>query len=182
MALRNLRYDTDPILHKKAAEVTNIDEKIQVLIDDMFETMEKFYGVGLAAPQVGISRRVIVIDTGEENERFALINPVVTKFSKETCDLEEGCLSYPGLFGMVERSTSCEVKALDRNGKEITIKAKGLLAQALQHEINHIDGIVFTDLAKEGTYFTYGKNDKVIKNVYYDEKQHRVMLNKPNKK
>lgn len=178
MAIRNLRYDTDPILHKVAKEVEVVDDKVRELIKDMFETMEKFYGVGLAAPQVGISKRIIVIDTGEKDEKYALINPKIISMDTE-CIVDEGCLSYPGLYAKVRRNKNTVVEALDENGEKITINATGLLAQALQHEINHLDGIVFVDLAEENSYFAYGPNDKKIKNIEYDEINHKVRLKRP---
>lgn len=176
MAIRKLRYDTDPLLHKKARHVEVVDEKTVELIDDMFETMYKENGVGLAAPQVGILKRVITIDTGEEGEKVALVNPEILKTKKEVV-VDEGCLSFPNLYAEVDRYEEAIVKGLNREGKEITIHAKGLLAQALLHEIDHLNGIVFTDLADKSTYFTIDENGKKIY-VDYDEKKHNVIPRK----
>ena len=174
MAIRNLRYDTDPVLHKVSKEVEVIDEKIKILVKDMFETMEKYYGVGLAAPQVGILKRVIVIDTGEPGERLALINPVI-KDMKGEFNPVEGCLSYPGLYARVKRKEVCTVEYTNLEGERKTVTGKGLLAQAFQHEIDHLNGIVFTDLVEnEDSYFTYDKNDKEVKAVY-NEKLHKTV-------
>lgn len=177
MAVRNLRYDTDPLLHKVSKKVEKVDDKIRQLIIDMFETMYANGGIGLAAPQVGILKRIIVIDTGEQNESVALINPEILSM-KEDVVVKEGCLSFPNLFAKVKRKKKCKVKALDINGEEIVLEAEGLFAQAIQHEINHLDGIVFTDLAIDGSYFSYGNNNKEITNIVYDEKLHKVMIYK----
>ena len=133
MAIRNLRYDKDEILRKHSREVEVIDDKIRELIEDMFETMHKYEGVGLAAPQVGILKRVIVIDLYEEGTQYALINPVIVKTKGEQI-CEEGCLSFPNQFGKVKRPKEIEIVALDINGNKIRVKGKDLLAQAISHE------------------------------------------------
>lgn len=150
MAIRNLRLEKDEILKKKSREVENIDEKIQILIDDMLETMYKFNGVGLSAVQVGILKRVIVIDIDDGTGPKILINPKIVK-AKGEHEVEEGCLSFPNQYAKLIRPKEVTVEALDRNGKKITIKAKELLAQALCHEIDHLDGIVFVDKMIPGT-------------------------------
>ena len=150
MAIRNLRLEKDEILKKKSREVENIDEKIQILIDDMLETMYKFNGVGLSAVQVGILKRVIVIDIDDGTGPKILINPKILK-AKGEHEVEEGCLSFPNQYAKLIRPKEVTVEALDRNGKKITIKAKELLAQALCHEIDHLDGIVFVDKMIPGT-------------------------------
>lgn len=150
MAIRNLRLEKDEILKKKSREVENIDEKIQILIDDMLETMYKFNGVGLSAVQVGILKRVIVIDIDDGTGPKILINPKIIK-TKGEHEVEEGCLSFPNQYAKLIRPKEVTVEALDRNGKKITIKAKELLAQALCHEIDHLDGIVFVDKMIPGT-------------------------------
>ena len=150
MAIRNLRFEKDEILKKKSREVENIDEKIQILIDDMLETMYKFNGVGLSAVQVGILKRVVVIDIDDGTGPKILINPKITK-TKGEHEVEEGCLSFPNQYAKLIRPKEVTVEALDRNGKKITIKAKELLAQALCHEIDHLDGIVFVDKMLPGT-------------------------------
>ena len=150
MAIRNLRYEKDEILKKKSREVDTIDEKIQTLIDDMIETMYKFNGVGLSAVQVGILKRVVVIDIDDGTGVKVLINPKITKTKGEQ-ELEEGCLSFPNQYAKMIRPKEVTVEALDRNGKKITIKAKDLLAQAIAHECDHLDGIVFIDKMIPGT-------------------------------
>lgn len=142
MALREIRKDGDEILSKKCKEVKVFDRKLHILLDDMYETMTKANGVGLAAPQVGILKRVAVIDVGEG--RIELINPQIIETSGTQID-NEGCLSFPGLFGEVERPDYVKIKALDRNGKEFEIEGKELLARAMCHECDHLDGVVFKE-------------------------------------
>ena len=144
MGIRNIRKDKDEILRKKSKEVEVVDDKIRELIKDMFDTMHKFDGLGLAAPQIGVLKRILVIDLYDEGPAFALINPVLLK-SKGNHEVSEGCLSFPNMFGMVERPEEVEVTGLNENGKKINIKATGLLAQALCHEIDHLNGEVFVD-------------------------------------
>lgn len=146
MALRVIRKNEDPVLREKSMVVKKINSNVLKLIDDMFDTMYDADGVGLAAPQVGILKRVIVVDTGE-NEKFALINPEII-IEKEIEKAFEGCLSFPGLTGEVSRSGYVKVKALDCHGVEVSIEAQGLLARALQHEIDHLNGIVLVDQAE----------------------------------
>ena len=150
MAIRNLRFEKDEILKKKSREVDVIDEKIQTLIDDMIETMYKYNGVGLSAVQVGILKRVVVIDIDDGTGVKVLINPKITKIKGEQ-EVEEGCLSFPNQYAKMLRPKEVTVEALDRNGKKITIKAKDLLAQAIAHECDHLDGIVFVDKMIPGT-------------------------------
>lgn len=150
MAIRNLRYEKDEILKKKSREVDTIDEKTQILIDDMIETMYKYNGVGLSAVQVGILKRVVVIDIEDGTGVKVLINPKITKTKGEQ-EVEEGCLSFPNQYAKMIRPKEVTVEALDRNGKKITIKAKDLLAQAIAHECDHLDGIVFIDKMIPGT-------------------------------
>ncbi len=150
MAIRNLRYEKDEILKKKSREVEIIDEKIQTLIDDMIETMYKFNGVGLSAVQVGILKRVVVIDIEDGTGVKVLINPKITKTKGEQ-EVEEGCLSFPNQYAKMIRPKEVTVEALDRNGKKFTLKAKDLLAQAIAHECDHLDGIVFVDKMIPGT-------------------------------
>ena len=152
MAIRNLRYEGDEILRKKSREIEVIDDRIKELAEDMFETMHKYDGLGLAGVQVGILKRIIVIDLYDDVSKFCLINPEIVEKSEETVELEEGCLSYPNQFGKVVRSAKVKVKALDLNGKKVTLEAEGLLAQALQHEIDHLNGEVFKDKILPGTF------------------------------
>lgn len=141
MALRQIRYRDDEILYKKCKEVKKFDEKLGILLDDMYETMQDANGVGLAAPQVGILKRVVVIDIGEG--RIELINPEIIETSGKQ-NGSEGCLSFPQLYGEVERPNYVRVKAVDRFGKKFEIEGEELLARAFCHECDHLDGIVFT--------------------------------------
>ena len=152
MAIRNLRYEGDEILRKKSREIEVIDDRIKELAEDMFDTIHKYDGLGLAGVQVGILKRIIVIDLYDDVSKFCLINPEIVEKSEETVELEEGCLSYPNQFGKVVRSTKVKVKALDLDGKKVTLEAEGLLAQALQHEIDHLNGEVFKDKILPGTF------------------------------
>lgn len=144
MALRNIVKTGDEILLKSCRSVEKFDAKLGVLLDDMAETMNAANGVGLAAPQVGILRRVVTIDVGEG--LIELVNPVITKMSGKQ-DGQEGCLSFPGEWGMVERPMKVTVRAFDRHGDEFEMTGEGLLARAFCHEIDHLNGIVFTTRA-----------------------------------
>ena len=150
MAVRNVRLETDEILRKKSRLVEVIDEKIKQLVDDMIETMHAQDGVGRAAPQVGILKRVVVIDLYDDNGPYVLINPEIIKEKGEQ-EVEEGCLSFPNKFAKVIRPAEVTVKALDENGKEYKLKGKGLLAQAVSHEVDHLNGILFVDKMIPGT-------------------------------
>ena len=151
MALRIIRQEGDEILKKKSRPVEVIDDKVRELVKDMIETMHKYDGVGLAAVQVGILKQIIVIDTYEDGSPvYVLINPEIIK-TKGSREVEEGCLSFPNKFAKVKRPEEVIVRALDENGKKIEIKAKGLLAQAICHEIDHLNGEVFIDKIIPGT-------------------------------
>ena len=150
MAIRNIREDGDEILRKKSRKVEVIDEKIKTLVDDMLETMYKYNGVGLAAPQVGILKRVVVIDLYDNNGPIVLINPEIIKEKGEQ-EVEEGCLSFPNQFAKIIRPAEVTVKFQDIDGKEVKLKAKELLAQAVSHEVDHLDGILFVDKIIPGT-------------------------------
>ena len=150
MAIRIIRLEKDEILRKKSREVEVIDNKIQTLIDDMIDTMYKYNGVGLSAVQVGVLKRIVVIDIEDDTGVKVLINPKILK-SKGEHEVEEGCLSFPNQYAKLVRPKEVTVEALDRDGKKITIKAKDLLAQAICHELDHLDGIVFTDKMIPGT-------------------------------
>lgn len=146
MAIRKILYLPDARLRLVAKPVTLFDEALQVLIEDMFETMYSARGVGLAAPQIGVSLRLSVIDTlGERQEQLVIINPEIISSSGEKA-FEEGCLSVPGAYDTVLRAERVTVKALDRFGQPFEIKADGLLAECLQHEIDHLNGKLFVDL------------------------------------
>ncbi|HOQ37295.1 MAG TPA: peptide deformylase [Acetivibrio sp.] len=142
MAIRIIREEGDEVLRKKSKEVDVIDDKIKTLLSDMAETMYAANGVGLAAPQVGILKRVVVIDVGEG--LMELINPVIVKQEGEQTEVE-GCLSIPGVAGEVKRPAKVLVEALNRDGEKIKVEGQGLLAVALCHEIDHLDGILFID-------------------------------------
>lgn len=163
MAIREILTSEHPVLRQKAKKVKRVDGSTQKLIDDMFESMRDAHGLGLAAPQIGVSLRVLVIEMPDDDtddsvealpndkrhvkyssEKYALVNPEIVKAEGEQFG-EEGCLSIPGYVGMVRRAMQVTVKGLDRKGKEVKIKGEGLLARALQHEIDHLDGILFTD-------------------------------------
>ena len=153
MAIRNLRYQGDEILKKKSREVPYEDisnEKIQSLIDDMIETMHKYNGVGLAAVQFGILKRVVVIDLYDDKGPIVLINPIIIKTKGEQ-EVEEGCLSFPNEFAKVVRPAEVTAEYTDREGKRMRVKAKELLAQAICHELDHLDGELFIDKIVPGT-------------------------------
>ncbi len=143
MAILEIKKYPDPILRKKCEEIKEIDEEIKKLIEEMKETLREGKGLGLAASQVGVLKKVIVVETPAGVEGF--VNPQILKASKETETLEEGCLSFPALFLKIKRAKEVEVKALDLNGHEVKVKAKGLMACLFQHEIDHLNGILFID-------------------------------------
>ncbi len=146
MALRNIRKLGDDILRKKCRQVETIDEKTLALLDDMAETMYAANGVGLAAPQIGILKRIVVIDIGDG--LIEMINPEITHFEGNIKDTE-GCLSVPGKYGYVVRPAKVTAVALDRNGEKFEITGEGFLAKAICHELDHLDGIVFVDKVTE---------------------------------
>ena len=157
MTLRKIVTIPDPVLKRKAHAVTTFDKNLLTLIEDMVETMREAPGVGLAAPQIGLLERIAVIEyfekpEDEENEDapkkvWAVINPEIVKVSEETLMGVEGCLSIPGLLGEVERHAEVHIKALNRHGQPMKIRAKGWLARIFQHEIDHLNGIMFTERA-----------------------------------
>jgi peptide deformylase len=157
MTLRKIVTLPDPVLRRKARAITKFDKDLGPLIDDMVETMREAPGVGLAAPQIGLPERLIVVEyyereEDEENEEapkkvWAMINPEIVKSSEEMLMGVEGCLSIPGLLGEVERHAEVQVKGLNRHGKPMKIKAKGWLARIFQHEIDHLNGVLFPDRA-----------------------------------
>ena len=160
MALREIILLDNPKLRKKAIRVTSFDSRFQTLVDDIVETMIDAPGVGLAAPQVGISQRLIVVrlpDDEESREEYGdeagvvhvVANPKIIKSSKGTVEGVEGCLSIPGYLGTVDRHEMAVVTGLDRHGKPLRVKAHGWLARVFQHEIDHLDGVLFIDIAKK---------------------------------
>jgi len=147
MAVLDIKKDPESILKKKASPVTTFDDQLRQLIDDMVETMYAAPGVGLAAPQIGVSKRLAVIDISLKDEQYpliVLINPSIVKSEGEV-EFEEGCLSLPEYTAKVKRAENLVVRACDREGKEIEIEAGGLLAIAMQHEMDHLDGILLID-------------------------------------
>jgi peptide deformylase len=157
MSLRKIVTLPEPVLRRKAHAVTKFDKDFQMLIDDMVETMREAPGVGLAAPQIGLSERLIVVEYYEREEDedvenapkkiWAIANPEIIKASEEKVNGVEGCLSIPNLVGEVERHAAIQVKGLNRHGKPLKIKADGWLARIFQHEIDHLNGVLFTDRA-----------------------------------
>ena len=150
MAIRTIRTEGDEILRKKSKKVEVIDEKITELIQDMIETLHKYDGVGLAAVQVGILKQILIIQEAEDAPILVIINPEIIS-QGGTQVVEEGCLSFPNKFAKIERPEKIKVRALNEKGKKIEITGKGLLAQALSHEIDHLNGEVFIDKIIPGT-------------------------------
>ena len=157
MAIRKIRTMGDRILNKVCRPVEEMTPKIQELIEDMLETMYDAYGVGLAAPQVGMLKRIVVIDIGDENGPYVLINPVIKETSGEQTG-EEGCLSVPGKSGVVTRPNYVKVRAFDEDMKEIVLEGEGLLARAFCHEIDHLDGHLYVE-----------KVEGELEDMYYEE-------------
>jgi peptide deformylase len=161
MALRKIVTLPDAVLRRKARKRTDFGPDLQTLVDDMIETMRAAPGVGLAAPQVGVSERVIVVEYGEESDDenepaepapkklYTIVNPEIARKSQETAVGTEGCLSIPGYLGDVDRFDAITVRGFNRRGQPVTIKAKGWLARIFQHEIDHLDGVLFVDRAEK---------------------------------
>lgn len=148
--VRRIVADPDPILHKVAKKVSDLELKMpltQQLIDDMIETMHEAPGIGLAAPQVGIGKRIIVVHIGEDDGPYVVVNPVLDGFEGEAISVE-GCLSIPGIVGDVKRAEKCVVSGLDRKGRKFRLEADGLVARCFQHEVDHLDGVLITDKAE----------------------------------
>ena len=154
MAIREIVTLPEPILRKKAHKVSDFGKDLQTLIDDMIDTLRDAPGVGLAAPQVAVPLRLIIVEYGDEEREdaplklYVVANPEITRFSSETIVGTEACLSIPGYAGDVERPVAVTVKGFNRQGKPIRIKAKGWLARIFQHEVDHLDGVLFTDRAE----------------------------------
>jgi len=151
MGLRQIRLLGDPVLREKTHKVTRFNENLKTLVEDMAETMRHSNGVGLAAPQVGVSERIIVVETPKEEEEagsgrlYAVVNPEIVRAAEEQVDGIEGCLSIPGYVGEVTRHEAVTIKGHDLQGRKIRIKAQGFLARVFQHEIDHLEGILFID-------------------------------------
>ncbi|MFH1767077.1 MAG: peptide deformylase [Patescibacteria group bacterium] len=163
MTVRTVLHHPDPKLRERSREVdvTEITStNFQTLLEDMIDTMKVENGVGLAAPQIGVQKRVIIIETPQGPMPF--INPVIVKKSKRLVNSEEGCLSVPEVYGIVKRHKQVKVTALDRTGLEIEIKTGGLISTIFQHEIDHIDGILFIDKAEKIQQIAPGKEETII--------------------
>lgn len=168
MTIKKILVEPDPILRKKCESLEKVDDQVRKLMDDMLETMYKAPGIGLAAIQLGILKRIVVIDISKENEKqnpLFLINPVITKKSKNTSIYEEGCLSIPGQFAEIERPAECTLRYINYQGKNKELKADGLLATCIQHEVDHLDGILFID------YLSKLKKDMIIKKLVKQKKE-----------
>jgi len=171
MSQRKIVIEPDPILRKKSENLEKVDNELRLLLDDMLETMYTAPGIGLAAVQVGILKRLIVIDISKNKEKknpIFLINPEIIFKSKNTSIYEEGCLSLPGHFAEIERPEECHIKYIDYEGKKKEMKANGLLATCIQHEIDHLNGKLFID------YLSKLKKDMIIKKLV----KHKKELNK----
>ncbi len=171
MPKRNIVIEPDPILRKKSQPLEEVNDEVRKLLDDMLETMYKAPGIGLAAVQVGILKRLIVIDVSKDTKKkdpLFLINPKLTFKSKSTSVHEEGCLSLPGHFAEIERPAECHVNYIDYNGRQRSLKANDILATCVQHEIDHLDGILFID------YLSKLKKEMIIKKL----KKYKKEINK----
>ena len=171
MSQKKIVIEPDPILRKKSESLEKVDDEIRELLDDMLETMYAAPGIGLAAVQVGILKRIIVIDISKDKEKkdpLFLINPEIISRSKKTSVYEEGCLSLPGHFAEIERPAECQIKFVDYNGKEKELIANGLLATGIQHEVDHLNGVLFID------YLSKLKKDMIVKKLI----KHKKELNK----
>ena len=173
MSVKKIVIEPDPILRKKSQPLEYVNKEIQKFLKDMLSTMYAAPGIGLAAVQVGVPKRLIVIDLSKDGEKknpLFLINPEITYKSNETSIYEEGCLSLPGHFAEVERPAECHLNYIDYNGNKKNLKANGLLATCVQHEIDHLDGILFID------YLSKLKKDMIIKKLIKQKKQEKVIL------
>ena len=168
MSIRNIIIEPDPILRKKSTTLETVDDSIRKILDDMLQTMYNAPGIGLAAVQIGILKRLIVIDVSkkeEEKKPLFLINPEITYQSEETSIYEEGCLSLPGHFAEIERPAKCKINYINYHGKKAELKAEGLLSTCVQHEIDHLNGILFID------YLSKLKKDMIIKKLKKQKKE-----------
>ena len=168
MSQRKILIEPDPILRKKSEILEKVDDELRKLLDEMLETMYSAPGIGLAAVQVGILKRLIVIDISKEKEKknpLFLINPEIISKSERTSTYEEGCLSLPGYFAEIERPSECHIKYIDYEGKKKEIKASGLLSTCIQHEVDHLNGILFID------YLSKLKKDMIIKKLAKHKKE-----------
>jgi len=165
---RKILIEPDPILRKKCERLEQVDDSTRKLMKDMLETMYEAPGIGLAAVQIGILKRLVVIDISKNQEKkdpMFLINPEIIQKSEKTSIYEEGCLSLPGQFAEIERPAECFLKYIDYDGKEKELKAKGLLSTCIQHEVDHLNGILFID------YLSKLKKDMIIKKLVKHKKE-----------
>lgn len=168
MSKKKIIIEPDPILRKKSQPLEKVDDQLKNLMDDMLETMYDAPGIGLAAVQIGVLKRIVVIDVSKENEKknpYFFINPIIKSRSKKTSVYEEGCLSLPGHFAEVERPAECEIDYIDYNGNKKNLKTSGILATCVQHEIDHLNGILFID------YLSKLKKDMIIKKLIKQKKE-----------
>tara|TARA_B100001939_G_scaffold282413_1_gene251443 strand:- start:72 stop:596 length:525 start_codon:yes stop_codon:yes gene_type:complete len=168
MSKKPIIIEPDPILRKKSQKLENVDNELRALMDDMLETMYAAPGIGLAAVQIGILKQIIVIDVSKKNEKknpIFLVNPKITFKSKKTSIFEEGCLSLPGHFAEIERPAECYVDYINYDGKKKNLKAEGILATCIQHEIDHLNGILFVD------YLSKLKKDMILKKLIKHKKE-----------
>ena len=168
MSKKKIVIEPDPILRKKSLPFEKVDSQVKTLLDDMLETMYEAPGIGLAAVQIGILKRAIVLDISREDEKknpIFLINPIVRLKSEKRSIYEEGCLSLPGYFAEIERPAECEIDYIDYDGKERNLKAKGLMATCIQHEVDHLNGVLFID------YLSKLKKDMIIKKLVKHKKE-----------
>ena len=168
MALREILTEPNEVLRKKSTEVEKVDEDIKKLMDDMLETMYAAPGIGLAAIQVGVPKRVIVLDIAKKDEPkqpMYFVNPEIIEKSQNNSSYEEGCLSVPGQFAEIERPDRCHIKYLDYHGKSKEIKAEGMLATCIQHEMDHLEGILFID------YLSKLKRSMIVKKLSKQKKE-----------
>ena len=166
--IRKILIEPEPILRKKCDPVEKVDDELRRLMNDMVETMYKAPGIGLAAIQIGILKRLVVIDISKDEKKrnpLFLINPEILNRSKKTSIYEEGCLSLPGQFAEIERPSECILKYINLEGKEKELKASGLLATCIQHEVDHLDGVLFID------YLSKLKKDMIIKKLVKHKKE-----------
>tara|TARA_B100000886_G_scaffold333604_1_gene287900 strand:- start:2870 stop:3394 length:525 start_codon:yes stop_codon:yes gene_type:complete len=168
MSKKKIIIEPDPILRKESKKLEKVDNSLRKLMDDMLETMYAAPGIGLAAVQIGILKRLIVIDVSKDEQKkdpLFFVNPKITFQSKKTSTYEEGCLSLPGHFAEIERPAECDINYIDYDGKNKELKASGLLATCIQHEIDHLNGILFID------YLSKLKKDMIIKKLIKQKKE-----------
>ena len=168
MTVRKILTEPNPFLRQKSKPVDKVDDSVRELMDDMLETMYKAPGIGLAAIQIGMPKRIIVLDISknpEKKEPMYFVNPEIVSASKNDATYEEGCLSVPGQFAEIDRPDKCHVKYLDYNGETKELKAEGLLATCIQHEIDHLEGILFID------YLSKLKKSMIIKKLSKQKKE-----------